>query len=264
MRAIVISPHGDDFTIFAGGLIALYCREGHEVTIVRVTNDEKDCFSGDVAATVEANRAEAEEAAALLGVRDVVHLGYRDCELDPLDETEMRGRLVGLFRERRPDLVIGFDPWAPFEENPDHLKCARVMDDACWAANYPHFYAQQLRSGLRTHAIGRRAYFARSLERVNRYVDISDVLAVKVRAMQAHRTMSAAILRNLRDVSRAAGLSVPFLERDVDLARFSEEFILARAAHAGRSGGLDYAEAFRFAEFDETNAVVAHLLTLDA
>ena len=262
MRVMVISPHGDDFTIFAGGLIALYAREGHQIDIVRVTNDEKDSFSGDIPATVEANTVEAEEAASILGARRLIHLGYRDCELDPVDETELRGRLVRLFREHRPDLVIGFDPWSPVEENPDHLKCARALDDGCWSANYPHFYPEQLRGGLQRHCIARRAYFSRGLQGVNRFVDIAPVLDIKIHAMQAHRTMARAIMDNLKDLVAAVDLKVPALAAIADPTQFAPEFIKARARRIGSRGEMEYAEAFRFEEFDEKNVLIEHFLSL--
>jgi LmbE family N-acetylglucosaminyl deacetylase len=184
MRIIVPSPHGDDSTIHAGGWVVQQARAGHEVTIVRITNDEKDSFSGDIPTTVRANRDEAEAAAAILGA-SFRSFEYRDCEMDPLDETELRGRLVGVFREIRPDLVMGFDPRGAYEENPDHLKCARAMDDACWSANYPHSYPEQLRGGLAPHCVARRAYFSRSRHGVNRAFDIDDVLDIKIQAMHS-------------------------------------------------------------------------------
>ncbi len=261
MRVLVISPHGDDSTIHAGGWIAQRTEAGDEVTILRVTNDEKDSFSGDIAATVAANRAEAEAAAAVLGA-GFLSFDYRDCEMDPLDETELRGRMVRVFREFRPDVVMGYDPWGPYEENPDHLKCARAMDDACWSANYPHFYPEQLAAGLSRHCVARRAYFSRTQHGANRVIDISSTLDRKIAAMQAHRTMSAAILQNTKELALAAGLDLPALQRIDDPGAFAREFILARSRRVGEPHGLAYAEAFRFAEFDATNPLVAHFQAL--
>ncbi len=249
MRVLVISPHGDDSTIHAGGWIAQRTEAGDEVTILRVTNDEKDSFSGDIAATVAANRAEAEAAAAVLGA-GFLSFDYRDCEMDPLDETELRGRMVRVFREFRPDVVMGYDPWGPYEENPDHLKCARAMDP------------EQLAAGLSRHCVARRAYFSRTQHGANRVIDISSTLDRKIAAMQAHRTMSAAILQNTKELALAAGLDLPALQRIDDPGAFAREFILARSRRVGEPHGLAYAEAFRFAEFDATNPLVAHFQAL--
>ncbi len=262
MRIIVISPHGDDSTLHAGGWIAQRARAGDEVTILRVTNDEKDSFSGDIAGTVRANREEADEAARILGATRFVSFDYRDCEMDPLDETEMRGRMVRLFRELKPDLVMGYDPWGPYEENPDHLKCARAMDDACWSSNHPHFYPEQLRAGLERHCIVRRAYFSRAMHAVNRVTDIGDVMDLKIRAMQAHRTMSLSMLTNFREQVAAAKITLPALQRITDAAEFAAETIRARARRVGAMHGVEYAEVFRFAEFDATNPLVAHFAAL--
>ncbi len=81
--------------------------------------------AGDIVATAAVNRADA-EAAAILDA-GFLSLDYRYCEMDSLDEAELRGRMVRVCREFRPDLVMSYDAWGRYEENPDHLKCAWAM-----------------------------------------------------------------------------------------------------------------------------------------
>ena len=48
--------------------------------------------------------------------------------------TELRGRLILLFRLLKVDTVIGFDAYGRNEPNPDHYVTAQVADAACWMA----------------------------------------------------------------------------------------------------------------------------------
>lgn len=84
-RALVILAHPDDPEFGAGGTVARWSDEGIEVHYIIVTDGSKG--SGDPTMTpsrlavirVEEQRA----AAAVLGVGEVVFLGFRDGEIAP-------------------------------------------------------------------------------------------------------------------------------------------------------------------------------------
>ena len=253
---MAVSPHADDVTIFCGGTVARFAREGHPVHIVRVTNDEKDSLNLSKEETIAVNAREAREAARILGVQKVHDFGYINDEMDPVSEVEIRGRFVRLFRELKPHTVISFDPWGVYEENPDHLKTAVAVDDACWQCAGHLHHEEDIRDGLEPHTIAQRLYFARKLSEVNHIVDITDTIDAKIEAVCAHKTMMINMMHTIKAKIAANGLRIPALDEigEGTMRALVDQFLRQSAAAVGREIDVEYAEAFRlnrFAELDE-------------
>src|SRR5258706_227960 len=90
---VVVTAHADDFTIFAGGAIIKMIDEGYTAHLIRVTNDEKDSYDLDVGETSRPNTAEMRAAADIIGIKDIYSLDFRNDEMDPVPETEVRARV---------------------------------------------------------------------------------------------------------------------------------------------------------------------------
>ncbi|HEX2154106.1 MAG TPA: PIG-L deacetylase family protein [Acidimicrobiia bacterium] len=118
---LVISAHVGDFVWRAGGAIALYAARGHGVTVVCLSYGERGESARlwreglTLEQVKEARHAEAVAATNALGA-DLITF---DADDYPLVETpELLDRLVGLYREVRPTVVLTHterDPW-----NRDH------------------------------------------------------------------------------------------------------------------------------------------------
>jgi len=250
---IAVSPHADDVTIFCGGTVVKFVREGHPVHIVRVTNDEKDSLDLSKEETIAVNAREAEAAAKVLGVEKIHDFGYVNDEMDPVSEVEIRGRFVRLFRELKPHTVISFDPWGTYEENPDHVKTAVAVDDACWQCAGHLHHEEHIREGLRPHTIAQRFYFARKLPEVNHIVDITDTIETKIEAVCAHKTMMINMMHTIKAKLAANGLRIPVLDdiSETTMRALVDLFIREIAAAVGDGIGVEYAEPFRLNRFGE-------------
>ncbi|RME16917.1 MAG: PIG-L family deacetylase [Alphaproteobacteria bacterium] len=123
--ALVVSAHSADFVWRAGGAIALHAARGYEVTVVCLSYGER----GESAKlwkqggmTLErvkaARRAEAEAAAAALGVSDIRFFDVGDYPLDLGAET--RERMVDVIREVQPRWMMSHSKWDPY--NTDHMR----------------------------------------------------------------------------------------------------------------------------------------------
>jgi len=209
---IAVSPHADDVTIFCGGTVAKFAREGCPVHIIRVTNDEKDSLDLSKEETIAVNAREAEKAAKILGVERMHDFGYINDEMDPLSEVEISDRFVRLFRELKPHTVISFDPWGLYEENPDHVKTAVAVDDACWQCAGHLHHEEHIRDGLQPHTIAQRLYFARKLPEVNHIVDITDTIDAKIEAVCAHTTMMINMMHTIKAKLAANRLRISALD----------------------------------------------------
>lgn len=244
---VAVFPHADDFPLFAGGLIAGLVREGCAAYCIRTSNDEMDSYDADSGRTVLSNQEDMEAMAAVLGARKVFHLGYRNHYLDEVPPSELRHRLIALFRFLKADIAASFDPWGHYEENPDHVATAQAVEAACWMAGGPLDLPEHRAMGLAPKAVTERYYAARGPQLVNRVVDVGPVLDAKRRAVEACRTQVRHMALRHRDALLRDGLPLPEALRGDDaatIAWFTEEKLLEDARRAGRARGLPFAEAY--------------------
>ncbi len=262
-RVLVVSPHGDDATLFAGGTIAAWSARGVPVTVVRVTQDEKDSLDAGPSATIEVNAREFLAAMEALGAAEAVSLGFRDCELVDVPYGRLRERLIREIRRVRPDLIVGFDPRGLVDdENPDHGVVARASADAAWAAGYPNFHPEHAREGLAPHAPAGCWFFTRDLVNGDTVVDIGPTLERKLRALERHETMlRSALVADQRRIA-AAGLRVPSIEAlgPDDYAAYWRALLTAAARMAAAGTGFEFAERFRSTVLTTDDPLVSFLL----
>lgn len=130
LRLLAVLAHPDDESLGTGGTLARYASEGVETYLVTATRGEKGRFGTaetrppqDVVARTR--EAELREAAAILGVREVVFLDYVDGELDRADPVEAAGRIAAAIRRLRPHVVITFAPDGGYG-HPDHIAISQL------------------------------------------------------------------------------------------------------------------------------------------
>lgn len=121
---IVVSPHPDDETLGAGGLIASQLRSGVPVTVIAVTDGE--AAYDDARGLGELRCAEQEAALAELGLdrRDIVRLRMPDGGVAAAEQAlaDVLGRVI-----KAPSLLIA--PWS-LDPHPDHEACGRAAGRA--------------------------------------------------------------------------------------------------------------------------------------
>jgi LmbE family N-acetylglucosaminyl deacetylase len=209
-RVMVIMAHPDDPDFFSGGTIALWAREGAEIIYLILTNGNKG--SDDPAMTPERlaklRQDEQRVAADLLGVKTITFLGEPDGELQAT--IPLRRRVVGEIRRHRPHIIICPDPSAYYFGNtyvnhPDHRAAGQVALEAIFpAARNRMYHPDLLDEGLMPHAV-REIYLAGALQ-PDRWVDITQVIDLKIRAIQAHAsqlTDPGAVIERVRQRAEA-------------------------------------------------------------
>lgn len=185
-RVLCVQAHPDDMDCLAGGTIAKMTREGKEVIYVTVTDGRVGTSDPNLWPEKLAiiRRREQEEAARILGVGKILWLGYRDSELQP--SLELRNKLIRIIREIKPDLIITIDPWLPYEAHPDHRYTGLMVAEAFLFSGLPHVNPKDLRDGLTPHTARYIAFCF--THRPNVYIDISDTLDIKLKAVCAHKS----------------------------------------------------------------------------
>ena len=204
MNIIAVGAHLDDIELACGGTLARAVRAGHRVKMVVLSGSAYTYHDGRVMRDRETAMAEGRAAAEVLGVKDLTVLDfaakdipYHSEVVEPLDE---------LITEFNPDVIFGH--W-PFDTHQAHKSSSLSTISAARYFNTILLYEPITPSG--------RSYVA---FRPQTYVDISDVIEVKLEALKKHRT-----------------------EYDKYGPRWLDA-VKARANHRGFEMGRDYAEAF--------------------
>ena len=244
----VITPHLDDGPFFACGTVAKLLREGYTGYFIRTSNDEKDSYDLTLGETVLANERDAKAFLQASGLKQMFDLSYRNHRMDDLARTEIRARLIFLFRLLKIDTVFSYDPWGHYEKNPDHYVTAQAVEAACWMSGGHLDMPEHFTAGLKPHSVSEKYYFARGLQLVNRVVDIGPTVEIKLACLRSCRTMLTHMIKDLNASLVERKLRVPALS-DADNAaidEFTKMAVETKDRAAGKKYGLDYAEEFHY------------------
>ena len=250
---LLVVAHGDDPALFLGGTLIRWADAGWRIACLRVTDDRWDSIGLSEAATTAANAEEFRAAAALLGIAEIVELGWATDVLGDASEVALREKVIREIRRSRPYALVSFDPYAQWgEDNQDHIKLAAAVDEAFWTSQFPLHHPEHLAEGLAPHGCFERWYFGRSVTRVTDVVDIAPELERKLAAALCHRTMMTNYVNQLRLQARTGGWTLPMLDEIAaggDLADFMSMLIRGGARQVGGRYGLEAAEEFRVVRF---------------
>jgi len=246
--ALLLVAHADDTEFFAGGTVARLVAEGYAVTEVIATDNARGSFELDSATLVQQSReVEARRAAAVIGKKDLVFLGYPDGFLCETPHTVLREQLIRAIRRVRPRVVLTFDPWAPFEPHPDHRAVAMAAVEAVAFAHMPLFHPEHRAVGLEPHLVAERLYFAKNGAHADHVVDVTAFIDTKIEALCAHDSQMKLTVDDLRLSLQTTGQSpelLPLLDRD-NYRPALDAMIRAWAARIGGKAGFQYGEEFR-------------------
>jgi LmbE family N-acetylglucosaminyl deacetylase len=231
-RILTVTAHPDDVDFGAAGSVAAWTAAGAQVTYCVVTDGEAGGFDLTVSRSEMAaiRRAEQASAAAEVGVKDLIWLGYPDGRVEAT--LDLRRDLARVIRVVRPDRVVCPSPeriWDRlFASHPDHLAtgeatlCA-VYPDARNQFAFPELAAE----GLEPYSV--REVWLMVGPAANVYVDVTDTFAAKLAALRAHISQET--------------------DRGGQLEARLRTWLTASAAQGGLGDGR-LAEAFRRIETD--------------
>jgi len=223
-RILCISAHPDDNEFTIAGTVARWVREGRDVAFCLATtggagvNEHTPSNEGLIPIREKEQRA----AAKILGVKEIVLLGYTDGTLEPT--LDLRRDLTRVIRRFRPDIVMTGDPTVRYYgheylNHPDHRAVASAALDAVFpSAETRAIFPELLAEGLEPHKV-KQVFISGSLS-PDVFVDIGATLAAKCRALKAHRSQ-------------------------VGKGEWVDQLLKSWALRDGKRGGLRYAEAFK-------------------
>jgi LmbE family N-acetylglucosaminyl deacetylase len=198
-RVMSIHAHPDDQEFTVGGTLAKWARAGSTIVTVCITSggagsNQYTPLTMTREALVPIRQAEQRSACQVLGVSEVVFLGYEDGMLEP--SLALRRDLTRLIRRYRPDAVLCGDPTMRYYGNmylnhPDHRVASDVTLDAVFpSAETRLIFPELLDEGLEPHHVGQ--VFIHGASHPDMLVDIAEVLDVKLAALREHKSQMGA------------------------------------------------------------------------
>jgi LmbE family N-acetylglucosaminyl deacetylase len=187
---LCIAAHPDDIEFTIAGSVARWTKEGRRVVFCLVTtggagtNEYTPLGDG----LIPTRERELHEAARLLGVTEVVLLGYQDGVLEPT--LGLRRDLTRVIRRIRPDVVVCGDPTVRYYGNeylnhPDHRAAASAALDAVFPSSETRgIFPELLTEGLDPHKV--KEVLISGAVPADTWIDIGDTLELKCAALKAH------------------------------------------------------------------------------
>ena len=187
LTAMVIVAHPDDAEFLCGGTVAKWCDQGWTVYYVLATSGDKGTHDPSLTPQQLAALREQEqrEACRVLGVKEVVFLGYPDGFVRP--DTEFRGQVVRLLRRYRPDVVLTWDGFRQGFNHSDHRAVGIAVRDAVYPAVRDHlYYPEDKDGGLEAHQVNE--LLLAGSDDPDYPVDIGAYVETKLEAVLCHRS----------------------------------------------------------------------------
>jgi LmbE family N-acetylglucosaminyl deacetylase len=243
-----VSAHGDDAEFMAGGTLARLVDEGHDLYMLIATNNDRGSHRLSALELNAIALPEAEAAAKVLGAIGVFLLGYRDGDLCDVPITTLRGQIMYYIRKLRADVIFCWDPFAPFENHPDHRTLALATSDASSFSALPLFHPEHLSEGLDPQRVCEWYWYSKVHWETNKWVDISATIERKIRALYAYKCQMVLTIDDLLGEARSMGIDEARLV-GIDAEHFEPLIDLGLRANDAKTGsemGCEYGEAFRF------------------
>ena len=176
-RIVVISPHPDDETLGAGGLISRFSKEGAEVSILVVSGHLPPLFDAKI---FETSLFEAKKAFETMGVKRSSFLKIPATMVHLTEVSKLNKMISDFIKEINPEVVI-----VPF---PDRHIDHRVIFDASLVACRPT-YKESPKIVLTYETLSETHWNAPGIEPAfipDLFVDISDYIQLKKEALSCY------------------------------------------------------------------------------
>ena len=192
-RGMVVVAHPDDAEFGCSGTVAKWCSEGWEVVYVMCTDGSKGTSDREISTEdlARIRKQEQIEAGKVLGLKDIVFLGYVDGVLQPT--IELRRDIAREIRRHRPDVLICSYPQRNLSgmggggSHPDHMASGEAALSAVFpAARDPLAFPELLAQGLEPHKVAE--VWVMGSPEPDLWVDITEHIDASIKALMQHKS----------------------------------------------------------------------------
>ena len=254
---LVITSTPGDYLMAAGGTLAGLIAQGHTVNVVQIGNDEKNSIGLSPADTRLANNRDGENAAKVLGVREVYILNHKSGELGQVSTNEIRNQLFGLIRHYKPQIIFHPDPWIHYEPDWDHFFTARAAEEFSYGSG--RYVGEEFtKMGLAPVGVRETYYYAANRPyrpgegghnaAKFRPVDITKSFNLKVAALEKLETANRRYAMHVQARLELAGKASPLLAvlNRATISALIRAYAEELAETIGQKHGFRYGEEFNY------------------
>lgn len=190
-KILVVLAHPDDPEFFCGGTLAIWAKEGHEISYCLLTKGEKginEKFRG-VENIKKLRIEEQQRAAGILDIHQINFLDYEDGYLTP--NLELRCEVAKVIRREKPNIVVTCDPTNyyirdSYINHPDHRAAGQVVIDAVFPAAQNELFFPELmkKEKLSPHHV--QEVWISLPKEPNVFIDVTDTWDLKIKALLMH------------------------------------------------------------------------------
>ena len=221
--AMVVVAHADDAELRCAGTVAKWSEQGIDLVYVLCTDGSRG--SRDRKITPERlskiRMKEQRAAGRVLGLKDMVFLGYQDGSLQPT--LELRRDITREIRRHKPDVLICQYPMRTLTGNsylghPDHMAAGEAALSAVYPSARDHLiFPELLAAGFDSHYV--KEVLIMDHPEPDTWIDVTQEIDTAIEALEAHESQA---------ISRIGG------------ARIREQ-----RKNTGEQHSMEYAEAFK-------------------
>jgi len=210
MNVLVFAPHNDDEVLGVGGTIAKYAKAGHSVYICEVTSGTQ----------YKMMQEEAKRAHFLMGIKDSFFLNLPVVKLKTLEPAEINSEVDRIVKKVNPDIVF-----IPFigDMHFDH----REVTESALVAVRP-IEGSSVKTVYMYETLSETGWNLPNSERSfmpDTWIDISDTLDIKIRAMQCY----ASQIKEYPNPRSIDGIKALAMYRGSTVnVKYAESFMLVR------------------------------------
>lgn len=243
---LAVVAHADDLEFMAAGAVARLVKEfGYDVYQYILTDNGRGSYRLPYKELIAVSEQEAITAGKILGLKEVRFERYLDGDLNTVHPNVLRDKIMAMIREVRADIVMSWDPFAPYEDHPDHRMVSMATLDAASFSGNPMFHPEHPHA---PYPVTEAYWFAKSPMNAHCFVDISSTMDDKIAALLAHDCQMALTVDALQLEARTVGADLPFLR---DLGPEGHKSVIEMGvrqwcASVGEERGYAYAEQFRY------------------
>lgn len=188
MNILCVAAHGDDTEILCAGTLALYAKQGHQVTICVFTDGKL----GDAKVRPEELgpiiEREVRASADVIGARLILP-NILDEHVFPNEE--QRRIMIDVLREADPDIIFTH---SPTDYHPDHRYVGQLVFDSYFQKGLP--FMPDLKKPASRFATA-EIYYMDNICGINftptEYVDITETFEIKKQMLQCHKSQFASM-----------------------------------------------------------------------
>ncbi len=195
---LVVTADASDYLLSAGGTIAGMIAQGAAVYVIRVGNDEKDSYDLPAEETARRTRLESEDAGRILGVKEVVSLGYRSAELAAISFTELRDRLIFYIRLYKPRVLFIPNPYNEYDRVLDRYYTGWAAEDAWRSAGFATYGIPFAEAGLTPHQTPELYYYGQPFDLRRREPESTSTFVPEIKIVDISATLAQKVKRPRR------------------------------------------------------------------